>query len=111
MSRSLAIIIGFTAGFAIFSIALLVGAKVFDLEAWNVVTAIGTLLAGIGTVAAVLAALFYPLLLARMRRPILEVGFFEPNPPHLRHTPATDRHTYRPYDQTRRLSNRTSRFL
>ena len=76
MFKSFATIIGPI----IAALIIVIGAERIGQDIWLVLTAVGT-------VGAVIVAVFYPLIIQWWQRPKLEIGFFEPEPPHLRKTP------------------------
>jgi hypothetical protein len=63
------------------ALIIVIGAERIGQDIWLVLTAVGT-------VGVVIVAVFYPLIIQWWQRPKLEIGFFEPEPPHLRKTPA-----------------------
>lgn len=65
------------------AIIIVLGAYLVGESIWNALTAIGT-------IGAVVLALYLQLFRTRRQRPILEIGLFEPSPPHLRQTPGTN---------------------
>lgn len=78
MFRSFAIIIGPV----IAALILVLGALHADKEVWSA-------LAAIGTISAVVVAIFYPFFLEWIKRPKLEIGLYVSQSPHLRKTPLT----------------------
>jgi hypothetical protein len=61
--------------------------KVFDESQRSSIAVLAALFAAVGTIGAVVWAIFHQYILERLQRPYLEVGFFEPESPHLRKTP------------------------
>lgn len=88
-----AILIGLVVGFLFFAVILLVGAHKIGHSVWNALTAIGTTFAAVGTVGAVILALYLQIYLVRSRRPILELSPYELKPPHLRRVLGRDSQT------------------
>lgn len=65
------------------AVIIVAGAHLVGESIWNALTAIGT-------ISAVVLALYLQLFRTWKRRPVLEIGYFEPKPPHLRCTPGTN---------------------
>lgn len=91
-----AILIGLVAGFICFAVILLFGAHRIGHSVWEVVTAVSATLAAVGTIGAVVTAIYLQLYLRHRRRPILQiVGPYEPTSPYLRRAPLRFRETAR----------------
>ena len=67
-------------GYFLLAVFLVLGAKYIGESIWAVLTALGTC-------GAVLVALFYQPLRTWYKKPILEIGLYEPEPPHLIRVP------------------------
>lgn len=70
--------------------AIVLAAVIFVAGAFFASDNIWLALTAVGTVSAVVYAIFQQTILAHWNRPVLEMSFFEPDPPHLRQTPATN---------------------
>lgn len=70
----------FIIGCIIAASIIVAGAKYIGQDIWIALTAIGT-------VGAVIVAVFYPTIIQQWQKPKLEIDYFEPEPPHLRQTP------------------------